>query len=49
MDNNKQGELVDKQTYMNEAVDLMFTTIQASRGFNIFVERSVAAMVKGLK
>ena len=49
MDKNEQEGLNDTQTYMNAAVDLMFTKMQASRGFNLFVERSLASMIIELK
>ena len=34
---------------MNASVDLMFKKMQASRGFNLFGERSVASMIIELK
>ena len=49
MDNNQQEVLDDTHTYMNMELDVMFTQMQASRGFKLFGEIAVAEMVKELK
>ena len=49
MDKNEQDGLNDTHPYMNAAVNVMFTKIQASRGFKMFEERAAPVMVKELK
>ena len=48
MDKNEQEGRNDTHTDMNTAVNVMFTQIPASRGFNLFGERLVAETVKVL-
>ena len=49
--NKTKNEVKDRKTYdveasMKSAVNVMFTQMQATRGFNLFVERVLAAMIK---
>ena len=39
----------DIETPIKASVNVMFTQMQATRGFKLFGERSVAAMIKELK
>ena len=39
----------DTETSIKASVNLMFTQMQATRGFKLFGERAVAAMIKELK
>ena len=52
--NKTKNEVIEKKTYdvevsMKLAVNVMFTQIQGTRGFNLFAERAVAVMIKELK
>ena len=52
--NKSKNEVKDKKTYdveasMKSAVNVMFTQIQATRGFNLFGEHAVDVMIKELK
>ena len=53
MDENKhetkKNNTFDVETSIKAAVNVMFTQMQATRGFKLFGERAVAAMIKELK
>ena len=49
MDKNERGGLNDTQMCMNAALNVMFSQVQASRGFNLFSEIQVEEIVKQLK
>ena len=42
----KEKKRYDMEASMKYAVNVMFTKMQATRRFNLFVERTVAAMIK---
>ena len=42
----KENKAYDVEESMKSAVNIMFTQMQATRGFNLFVERVLAAMIK---
>ena len=49
--NKTKNEIKKKKTYdveasMKSAVNVMFTQMQATQGFNLFGKRAVAAMIK---
>ena len=45
----KKKNTFDVETSIKAAVNVMFTQMQATRGFKLFGERAVAAMIKELK
>ena len=45
----KKKNTFDVETSIKAAANVMFTQIQATRGFRLFGERAVAAMIKELK
>ena len=45
----KKKNNVDVETSIKAAVNVMFTQMQATRGFKLFRERAVAVMIKELK
>ena len=52
--NKKKNEVKEKKKYdveasMKSTVNVMFTQMQATLGFNLFGESVVAAMIKELK
>ena len=53
MEENKheteKNNTFDVETSIKSSVNVMFTKIQATRGFKLFGERAVAAMIKELK
>ena len=42
----KEKKTHDVKAYMKSAVNVMFTQMQATQGFNLFGERAVATMTK---
>ena len=52
--NKTKNEVKEKKTYdveasMKYALNVMFTQMQATRGFNLFGESAVVAMIKDLR
>ena len=45
----EKKNIFDVETSIKASVNVMFTQMQATRGFNLFGERAVAAMIKELK
>ena len=45
----KKKNTFDVETPIKAAVNVMFTQMQATRGFKLFGERAVAATIKELK
>ena len=45
----KKKNTLDVETSIKAAANVIFTQMQATRGFKLFGERAVAAMIKELK